>query len=371
MDELTKQSNITTDSEQAFTHDILFEQHIPDCIRLAVNNFEDFKDQPTHIEQWFTQRIIHNPWQKNLPGIGVSIKHEGRLIAFRAMFAQPWWLNGQATIIAFCANTSVDQHYRGKGLATQLIDHSSQFAAITGSTTAGFITQKAYKKLGYDEVGGASNDFFRLRVSFQGSLIKRFGKLLGGLLGRALDLSLQLRDSKLQAQPGFYLKETFHCDEQFDQLWEREKHGYRSCLERSSAYLNWRLFDAPTCQLHLSALYDATSTLRGFAIWHVQHFSDSVSLAVLRDVFYPLHDETCLQTLLALLIKQWRDQGISWANLEVASPQLTNLFTKLGYEALLSRGNRYQIHSELPLTSTTINNWYRSGIDGDYFDHPL
>lgn len=371
MDELTKQSNITTESEQVFTHDILFEQHIPDCIRLAVNNFEDFKDQPTHIEQWFTQRIIHNPWQKNLPGIGVGIKHEGRLIAFRAMFAQPWWLNGQATIIAFCANTSVDQHYRGKGLATLLINHSSKFAAITGSTTAGVITQKAYKKLDYVEVGGASNDFFRLRVSFQGSLIKRFGKLLGGLLGRALDLSLQLRDSKLQAQRGFYLKDVVHCDEQFDQLWEREKHGYRSCLERSSAYLNWRLFDAPTCQLHLSALYDATSTLRGFAIWHVQHFSDSVSLAVLRDVFYPLHDETCLQTLLALLIKQWRDQGISWVNLEVASPQLTALFTKLGYQALPSRGNRYQILSELALTPETVNNWFRSGIDGDYFDHPL
>ena len=371
MGKMSKNPNMPTESEQTFTHEILVEQHIPDCIRLAVNNFEDFKDQPAHIEQWFTQRIVHNPWQKNLPGIGVGIKHEGRLIAFRAMFAQPWWLNGQTTIIAFCANTSVDQQYRGKGLATQLIDHSSKFAAITGSTTAGFITQKAYKKLDYVGVGGANNDFFRLRVSFQGSLIKRFGKLLGSWLGRLLDLSLQRRDIQLQAQPGFYLKETCHCDEQFDQLWEREKHGYRSCLERSSAYLNWRLFAAPTCQLHLSALYDASSTLHGFAIWHVQSFSGSVNMAVLRDVFYPQHDEACLRTLLALLIKQWRNQGISWANLEVASPQLTALFTKLGYEALLSQGNRYQIHSELPLTADTVNNWFRSGIDGDYFDHPL
>ncbi len=371
MDELTKYPSIPTESMQTYSQEILFEQHIPDCIRLAVNNFEDFKVQPDHIEQWFTQRIVHNPWQKNLPGIGVGIKHEGRLIAFRAMFAQPWWLNGQATILAFCANTSVDQQYRGKGLATQLIEHSSQFAAITGSTTAGVITQKAYKKLGYVEVGAASNDFFRLRVSFQGSLIKRFDKLIGAWLGRLLDLSLQLRDSKLQAQPGFYLKEVVHCDEQFDQLWEREKHGYSSCLERSSAYLNWRVFDAPTCHLHLSALHDASSTLRGFAIWHVQHYSDSVSMAVLRDVFYPQHDESCLRTLLALLIKQWRDQGISWVNLEVASPQLTALFTKLGYQALPSRGNRYQILSELALTPETVNNWFRSGIDGDYFDHPL
>ena len=143
-----KNPNMLIKSGHDFTHEILFERHITECIELAVNNFEEFKVQPTHIEQWFEQRIVRNPWQKALPGIGVGIKHEGRLIAFRAMFAQPWWLNGQSTIIAFCANTTVDHQYRGKGLATQLIDDSSKFASVTGSTTAGFITQKAYKKLG-------------------------------------------------------------------------------------------------------------------------------------------------------------------------------------------------------------------------------
>ena len=186
-----------------------------------------------------------------------------------------------------------------------------------------------------------------------------------------MDFSLQFRDAKLQAHQGFYLKQTFHCDTQFDQLWEQAKHGYSSCLERSSAYLNWRLFDAPTCQLHLSALYDASSTLRGFAVWHIQKASDSVSIAVLRDIFYPQDDEACLRTLLALLISHWRDQGISWANLEVASPQLTALFTKLGYEPLSSRGNRYQIFSEQPLADTVLQNWFRSALDGDYFDHSL
>ena len=220
-------------------------------------------------------------------------------------------------------------------------------------------------------MGGANNDFFRLRISFKGSLIKRFGKTPGTCLGRLLDISLQFRDAKLQLQPGFYLKEIFHCDEKFDQLWEQAKHGYSSCIERSSTYLNWRLFNAPTCQLHLSALYDSSSTLRGFAIWHVQKFSDLVSMAVLRDIFYPQQDETCLRALLALLINNWRDQRISWANLEVASPQLTALFTKLAYEYLPSPGNRYQIYSKPPLAETVLQNWFRSAIDGDYFDHPL
>jgi GNAT superfamily N-acetyltransferase len=363
--------NSLTESKQAFSCETLVENDIPECIRLAVNNFEEFKTHPSRIEQWFEQRIIGNPWQKALPGIGLGIKHEGRLIAFRAMFAQPWWLNGQSMIIAFGANTAVDQPYRGKGLATQLIDNSSKLASITGTTSAGFISQKACKKLGYLEVGGSNNDFFKFRVSFQGSISKRFGKAAGQQLGRLLNVSLQLRDAKLKAQPGFYLKETFHCDAQFDQCWEVAKQGYSACLERSSAYLNWRLFDAPTCPLQLSALYDASSTLRGYAIWHVQQFSDSVGMAVLRDIFYPQQDETCLHSLLALLLSNWRNQGISWASLEVASPQLTALFKTLKYDPLPSHGNRYHIHSKLPLSADTLNNWFRSGLDGDYFDHAL
>lgn len=359
------------ESLQTFTHEILTEREIPQCVALAINNFDEFKAQPAHIEQWFEQRIIRNPWQSALPGMGVGIRHEGRLIAFRAMFAQPWWLNGTEAVIAFCANTTVDHEYRGKGLATQLIDDSRVFAEITGSTTAGVITQKAYNKLGFSEVGGAGNDFFRCRVSYRGSLVKRFGNTLGTLAGKGLDLSLQYKNRKHHSKAGFYLEEKFHCDEEFDCLWEQAKSGYISCLERSSAYLNWRLFDAPTCQLHLSALYDPAANLKGFAIWHVQQFSDSVSMAVLRDIFYPQTEQDTVKTLLALLFEHWRQQGISWANLEVASPQLSALFKSLGYESLPSRGNRYQIYSNPPLTETVLQNWFRSAIDGDYFDHPL
>ena len=200
-----KKLNMPTESEQTFTYETLFEQHIPDCIQLALNNYEEFKDQPAHLEQWFAQRIVHNPWQKALPGIAVGIKHQGRLIAFRAMFAQPWWLNGLSTTVAFAANTTVDHHYRGKGLGTLLIGDSKKFAAITGSTSAGVITQKVYKKLGFFEVGGANNDFFRLRVSFQGSLIKRLGKILGSGLGRLLDLVSTINES-LSRQQSFEIQ---------------------------------------------------------------------------------------------------------------------------------------------------------------------
>jgi hypothetical protein len=236
--------------------------------------------------------------------------------------------------------------------------------------TAGVITQKAFKKCGFVEIGGSDNDFYRLRVGYRGSWEKRAGKFLGNLLGSIFDINLRLRNVKLHSG-GFKFAEVLHCDTEFDELWERAKAGYTSCLERSSRYLNWRLFDLPTCPLRLFALRDATGKLRAYAIWHQQGFGDAISMAVLRDVFYPLDDEPALQTMLYYLFAYWRENGISWGSLEVASPSLTSLFRSLGYEAVPSRGNRYLIYRQPPLADNILQNWYRSGIDGDYSDHPL
>jgi len=343
---------------------------IPEAVQIAVENFEEFRQHPEYIAQWFERRITHNPWQDSLACIGAGVWMNQRLVGFRAMFVQPWWLNGESMPIAFGSNTCVDQRFRGQGLATQLIERSRILAPINGSVTAGVITQKAFRKCGFVEIGGDSNDFFRLRVGYRGSWEKRAGKTLGRWLGSLSDLSLRLRNWKLRSG-GFQLQEVLRCEAEFDDLWARAKPAYLSCLERSSRYLNWRLFDFPTCALRLFALRDTSGQLRAYAIWHRQDFSDSISMAVLRDVFYSLDDETALQALLYHLFDYWRNDGISWGNLEVASPSLTALFRKLGYEPLASHGNRYQIYSEQPLLDTVLQNWYRSGIDGDYFDHPL
>jgi GNAT superfamily N-acetyltransferase len=343
---------------------------IPECIQLAVANFDEFQQHPDYIQQWFERRILQNPWQELLPCIGVGVWHSQRLVGFRCMFVQPWWLNGESIPLAFGSNTSVDQQFRGQGLATRLIEHSLQFARFNATVTAGVITQKAFKKSGFVAIGGSDNDFFRLRIGYRGSWEKRAGKSLGYLLGSLFDVNLRLRNVKLRSG-GFQFAEVFRCDTEFDELWNLAKVGYTSCLERSSRYLNWRLFDFPTCPLRLFALRDATGKLRAYAIWHQQSFGDAISMGVLRDVFYALDDEPALQTLLYYLFGYWREQGISWGSLEVASPALTGLFRFLGYEAVPSRGNRYMIYRDPPLDDTVLQNWFRSGIDGDYFDHPL
>lgn len=359
------------DKATDFSYVYLLEKDIPDCIDLAKNNFEEFQHSPEHIDLWFKQRIINNPWQKSLPGIGVGIKHKNKLIAFRAMFAQPWWIDGTKTIVAFCANTTVDPAYRGKGLATQMISNSKKFAVITGSSTAGHITQKAYKNLDFNEIGGSDNNFFRLRASYQGSFQGRLGKPLGSIIGRVFDYGMMFYGLNNKPKNNFFLSEESRCGDEFDHFWENSKWGYISCLDRSSEYLNWRIFDFPTCPLHLTSLRDPSGTLRGYGIWHVVRFSEYITMAVLRDIFYPVNDDAALRALLYLLIEKVRNAGISWISLEVASPQLTALFYTLGYEHVSSQGNRYQIFSKSTIDPEILKGWYRSGLDGDYFDLPL
>ncbi len=199
---------------------------------------------------------------------------------------------------------------------------------------------------------------------------KRFGMQLGRLFGTVFDSKLLLRDFIHKPNEKFYLSEIKRCDQEFNFLWEKAKFNYSSCLEHSSQYLNWRLFDYPTCRLQLSAIKDFNNTLRAYGIWHLNEFSGGVNMAVLRDVFYDTTDEEAVKGLLYCLINHWRGEGISWVSLEVASPLLTALFKRFGYEHVPSRGNRYQIFSNTPMEPAVLRNWYRSGLDGDYFDLP-
>ena len=210
-----------------------------------------------------------------------------------------------------------------------------------------------------------------MRASYQGSCRKRLGNSTGKLLGITLDYWLKTKQNVQKPAEAFTLENVTHCNADFDKLWEAAKHDYFSCLLHNSEYLNWRIFDFPTCPLRISTLRDTKGTLRGYGIWHITEFSNSIQMAVLRDIFHPLNDKNAYNALLFLLIEMWREMGITWVSLEIASPTLTNLFYDLKFDHIPSRGNRYQIISKNPIDPAILQNWYRSGLDGDYFDLPL
>ncbi len=341
---------------------------IPDCIDIVRRSFDYFGGDAEAVRNWFDARIVHNPWQSSLDGIGVGARDRGKLVAFRAMFAQPWWIEGQSTVVAFAAHTCIEPAYRGGGLGGQLIAVSRDFAALTGSTSAGNITQRVYRKQGFVGIGGRGNDFFRLRTSYVGSLRSRLGGLLGRVVGSAVDALATGAEAQLGNALGFRLQPVTTCSDAFDDLWASAKPGYASCLERSSRYLNWRVFNQPTHPLSMVELRDGQDRLCGYGIWHVLQYSTHVTCAVLRDLFVAHDDDAALRALMLLLIRHWRRAGVTWANLELASNRLTPLFASLGYEPIPSVGNRYHVHSRQTLKRATIDGWFRSGLDGDYFD---
>lgn len=343
-------------------------EDLPDCIDLACRSFEHFKDDADAVRHWFDARISNNPWQHALDGIGLGAREGGRLVACRTMFAQPWWINGRSTVIAFAAHTSIEPAYRGHGVGGRLIAASRDFADLTGSTTAGDITQKAYRKQHFVAVGGEGNDFFRTRTSYVGSLQSRLGGPLGLAVGRLVDTLSGGAERRLGGARGFRLQPVSACGDEFDELWARARSGYASCLVRSRQYLNWRVFDFQSHPLELAALRDDSGRLRGYAIWHEESYSKYVSCAVLRDLFVARDDEESLAAAVVLLTAHWRRRGISWASIEVASDSLTPLFASLGYERVPSIGNRYHVYSKQVLNQHILDGWFRSGLDGDYFD---
>lgn len=341
---------------------------MPDCIDIVSRCFDCFEGDANAARNWFVSRIANNPWQQMLDGIGLGVRHRGVLIAFRAMFAQPWWIEGRTTVMAFGAHTCVEPAYRGYGLGGKLIAASREFASLTGSTSAGNITQGIYRKHGFATVGDAGNDFFRLRASYVGSLQSRLGSALGLALGGAIDTLSIGADRKLGGARGFRLEPVTSCTSEFDELWSRARAGYGSCLERTSRFLNWRLFEFPTHPLALVALRDGHDRLRAYGIWHQVRYSKHVSCAALRDLFVANDDEEARLSFMFLIIRHWRRLGITWVSLEVSTDRLTDLFKSLGYQRIPSIGNRYHVHSRHALSRATLDGWFRSGLDGDYFD---
>lgn len=341
---------------------------LSECLQVVDRGFDELQGRGESVRRWFEQRVLSNPWQSALPGIGIGLRRQGELVALRAMFAQPWWLEGRETVVAFAAHTAVLPAYQGQGLGRHLVDASRSVTHLTGSTTAGNVTQKLYARLGFHPVGGDDNGFFRRRISLVGALRSRLGATVGTPLGRVLDPSFALLEWHLRAPRGWRLHPVDRCGAEFDSLWAAVRASERSCLRRDAAFLQWRLFDRPTASLRLSALRDQQGRLRAAATWAVQRYSQHVRAASLRDILCPGDEAETLVALTGSLLAQWRDEGLSWASIEVSSPRLRRFFSESGFTPVSSNGNRYWVAGHDALPVATLDAWYRSGLDGDYFD---
>ncbi|BAL93771.1 hypothetical protein [Rubrivivax gelatinosus] len=180
-----------------------------------------------------------------------------------------------------------------------------------------------------------------------------------------------MRLRRLESAPvcGHLLVDEAGCGEEFDSFWSQVRDGYGSCLQRDARFLQWRLFDAATHPLTLSALRDAQGRLKAWAVWGRQEYSRDVSAAVLRDVLCPAGDRETFGLLLSLLLRRWRRAGSTWASLEVAMPWISDVFRSSGCEHVPSRGNRYHVHLASAVDPAVLGNWYRGALDGDYFDY--
>ena len=226
--------------------DFFDQRHVPESIELVSSVF---KIDARIVADWFQKRMLDNPYQHGVRGFGIAAWADSQLIAEYGVLGQPWWLEGREIIAGFGTNWVVRSEYQGKGLGHELGRRAIACAPIIGATWTGVQTQGMMKKAGYIPLA-SGNDSFRARISFRQSLIKRVGTLVGGAAGSVLDLLLRLREKQWGTFSGFRFELVNRCDGRFDDLWQRARRDYQSCLVRTSAYLNWRVFDAPTCPLH-------------------------------------------------------------------------------------------------------------------------
>jgi len=331
------------------------------CGRLVA---EVFSIDPSAVADWLAKRLIDNPWRGDLGAPGVVAVRDGHIVAFRALLAQRWWIEGEERTLAWAANTCMPEALRGCGLGTRMVDTGGACALITASSSSGLATQPIYRKLGYVPLG-SDNDVHDLRVSLRPSLAKRIGQGPARVAGGLLDA---LRPLPGRVPAGWRIEPFERADARFDTLWRDTRADWPAARVRDAAALNERLVSHATQALSRVALLDPAGRLRGFAIWHVHHHDAHIRDAVLRDAWTARHDGTALEALLGLLLRQWRHNGITRAVVEVANPLITPLLAGLGFTHRPSHGVRYQVLARPPLADATLQGWFRSALDGDYLD---
>jgi hypothetical protein len=85
-------------------------------------------------------------------------------------------------------------------------------------------------------------------------------------------------------------------------------------------------------------------------------------------MFSAREDHNARLALIRLLMKYFRRRGIAWLESAVIHPTATGLLFKLGFRKIPAKRSRYYVHAKGGLSKDILDDWFCSGLDGDYFD---
>lgn len=310
-------------------------------------------------------QYFENPTKELLVDLAVSNDRIGAIYAVQPARVR---VRGSTMLAAQSVDTLVDADFRGRGLFTRMAasvyqrvrerDGAFVYGFPNASSAPGF-----FKKLGWLPLDPVPFLVKPLRTAFLASKLP-----LGRWLKQLPDLSLPIRGGRLA--PGQELRPVTKFGPALDGLWERFGSDVTIAVDRSAAYLEWRLMK-PGERYDCLGVHEGSQLIAFCAYKTVDKHGGRIGYVV-----ELLHDPGRHETGAALLAECLRRMAEDGADAALAwsfrhSPN-AEAYSNAGFVQLPERLRPIELHLGVrPLDDSLSDllgdrrNWYISYCDSD------
>jgi GNAT superfamily N-acetyltransferase len=339
-------------------------------LRLIADIFE--RNGSPRDAQSLEWQYLTNPVGRVWSDLAVAGQNAGaaRLAALYATLPSHVCAGGRSRIALQSLDTLTDAEFRGRGLFGQLAQSTFARAERDGlAFVYGFPNKHSapgfFGKLGWTSLDPLPFLIRPLRVRYG---LARLG--LGRLSGVVPDVALA-RGASRSAIDGCVLHEVDRFDEGFTRLWSTFATGIGFGVQRSAAYLNWRVADRPGQNYQRFAFFDGSEPV-GLVIFGWQDKHGGRVGTVLELLYSPGRarlGRRLLSLAMGMLAEQGADVALAWS-----LPRSPNFLTFIasGFVPLPTALRPVELHFGArafdPALASSIGDrarWYISYLDSD------
>jgi GNAT superfamily N-acetyltransferase len=310
-------------------------------------------------------QYLENPTRELLVDLAVSGERIAGIYAVQPAFVR---VRGVRMLAAQSVDTLVDSDFRGRGLFTKTAEAVYQRVRNRGGAFVyGFPNANSapgfFRKLGWLSLDPVPFLVKPLSTAFIASKLP-----FGRWLSRLPDLRLPIAGPRLQAAQE--LRPVTEFGPELDQLWTRFASGVTVAVDRSAAYLQWRL-TKPGEQYQCLGVYEEEKLVAFCAYTTVDKHGGRIGYVI--ELLYDLGRHEVGAALLAECLCRMASDGadavLAWS---FGHSPNAKAYSKVGFVALPEKLRPIELHAGVrPLDESLSEvlrdrrNWYVSYCDSD------
>ena len=287
-----------------------------------------------------------------------------------------YMIKGEKTPVRITHDLLVDQDYRGKGLARQLVDNAiSKGDFFPGGMWMTVPCYKIHRSCGFDDIVAPRTrtlildpKAFALHQNYHFAKRAVAQKVLGVIRSRAVKKASATRK---RSTGGLSLREIREFNSHLDGIWIPLLSSYDITACRDAAFLNWKYAHHPIVRYRI-LLAERNGKATGYLVWRLPYSREQKNRAVIVDYLVERGDAETFRAMVSAVILEASEKSVETLSIMTTQSWAVKLIKALGF--LTSRGKHTWVVAnwERYIPRDWLNNYDHWHIclgdsDGDYW----